>query len=478
MPRRQRGLVGTAVVALILASCGLLTETATATTASGAPPTATVARAAAAARPNVLNIVLDDMRDQSPAQIAAYMPKTARWLSSGTFFANADVSTPSCCPARATGMTGQYDHNNLMMHQHDVANFNTATTMQRFLHQGGYQTALVGKYLHEWALETAPPDFDYYAMWQSAEYNSPRINVMGKTAKVTGYATTLAGNYALQYLKKMAADPQGRPWYEYVAVHAPHPQGSGTYTPEAKYASAPVPACGLAQPGEADLTDKPPYAKWVKVTDALVQATCQGQMRVLMSVDDQIDRLLTYLQSSGQLSNTMVVFWSDNGTLWGEHNRVSKFLPYSPAINVPMWLRWDGHVAAGTSADLVSNVDIAPTVYQATTISPPASVVIDGHSLLARVDRPIEFNEYWLDTANGNVPDWAEVHDTHKAYIETYSSTGALAFQEYYNLDNDPGQTTNLLKDASKTNDPPASVITGLHNQVTAYRTCAGATCP
>jgi arylsulfatase A-like enzyme len=456
------------IIALLLSSYALVSVTATAPSAG----------AAAAARPNVLNIVLDDMRDQSPAQIAAYMPKTVQWLSSGKFFANADVSTPSCCPARAAGMTGQYNHNNLMMHQHDIPNFDISTALQHALHQGGYQTALVGKYLHEWPLTMAPPDFDNYAMWQSAEYNNPRINVMGKTAKVTGYATTLAGNYALQYLMKMAADPQGRPWYEYVAIHAPHPQGAGTYTPEAKYASASVPACGLKQPGETDLTDKPSYAKWVKVTDATVQATCGGQMRVLMSVDDQIDRLLTYLQSSGQLTNTMVVFWSDNGTLWGEHNRVSKFLPYSPAINVPMWLRWDGHVTAGTSTDLVSNVDIAPTVYQATGISPGATVVIDGHSLLAGVSRSVEFNEYWLDTANGNVPDWAEVHDTHFAYIETYSDTGALAFQEYYNLDNDPGQTTNLLKDTNKTNDPAPSLITSLHNQVTTYRTCVGATCP
>ena len=475
MTQRSTGLVGL-VVTLLLASSGFLT--ATATTATGTTPTGGAAAVAALAQPNVLNIVLDDMRDQSPAQIAAYLPKTVRWLSSGTFFANADVSTPSCCPARAAGMTGQYDHNNGMMHQQDIASFDTATTVQHYLQDAGYQTGLVGKYLHDWPLATTPPDFDSFAMWQSAQYTNPRVNVMGKTAKVTGYATTLTGTYALQHLRKMKADPQGRPWYEYVAFHAPHHQGGGTYVPESKYASAPVPACGLRQPGEADLTDKPSYAKWVKVTDATVQTTCQGQMRVLMSVDDQIDRLMTYLQSSGQLATTLVVFWSDNGTLWGEHNRVSKFLPYSPAINVPMWLRWDGQVPTGTSTDLVSNVDIAPTIYEATGVSPGAGVVIDGHSLLDPVERSVQLNEYWLDTANGNVPTWAEVHDTHMAYIETYSDTGALAFREYYDLDDDPGQTTNLLKDASRTNDPPASLLASLHDQVTAYRTCAGATCP
>ena len=476
---RRSSAIGSVALSLIFAAGAVLGSSAPVTAAPVTTAATTAVTAAATARPNVLNIVLDDMRDQSPAQIAAYMPKTVKWLSSGTFFSNADVSTPSCCPARAAGMTGQYDHNNGMMHQHDIPNFDPSTTVPNFLQKGGYQTALVGKYLHEWPLTTAPPDYDYYAMWQSAGYQNPRVNVMGKTAKVTGYATTLAGDYAMQYLQKMAADPAGRPWYEYVAIHAPHPQGTGTYIPETKYASAPVPACGVKQPGELDLTDKPPYAKWVKVTDATVQTTCQGQMRVLMSVDDQIDRLMTYLQSSGQLANTMVVFWSDNGTLWGEHNRISKFLPYSNAINIPMWLRWDGHVATGTSTDLVSNVDIAPTIYQATGTGPGSSVILDGHSLLSPVNRSVEFNEYWYDTANGNVPTWAELHDTHFAYIETYNSdTGALAFQEYYNLDNDPAEATNLLKDASKTNDPAKSLVTSLHNQVTTYRTCAGSTCP
>ena len=429
--------------------------------------------------PDVLNIVLDDMRDQSPEQVAAYMPKTVQWFAPGTFFANTDVSTPSCCPSRTTGMTGQYDHNNGMEHQQDVAKVDLSTFVEHALHQNGYQTALAGKFLHAFPDSRTPPDFDHYAMWISSAYNDPSMNVMGKVGKVKGYATTLTGNFAMQYIQAMAADPLGRPWYAYVAFHAPHPDGTGRFVPEPKYATAPVPACGLAQPGEADLTDKPPYAGWLHVTSATVQSTCQNQMRVLMSVDDQIDRLMTYLQTSGQLAHTMVLLWSDNGTMWGEHNRTSKFVPWLPSVNVPMWLRWDGHVPAAVSQDLVSNVDIAPTIYAATGV-PPAAAVLDGHSLLEPVARPYELNEYWYDPgANGKVPTWAEIHTTHWAYIETYNNTtGALAFQEYYDLDADPGELTNLLHDKTTADDPPTSLVTTLSAELAAARTCKGAACP
>ena len=192
-------------------------------------------------------------------------------VRAGAFFANTDVSTPSCCPSRTTGMTGQYDHNNGMEHQQDVANVDLSTVHracpapERLPDRAGRQVPA------RFPDSRTPPDFDHYAMWISSAYNDPSMNVMGKVDKVKGYATTLTGNFAMQYIQAMAADPLGRPWYAYVAFHAPHPDGTGHFVPEPKYATAPVPACGLAQPGEADLTDKPPYAGWLHVTAATVQ---------------------------------------------------------------------------------------------------------------------------------------------------------------------------------------------------------------
>jgi arylsulfatase A-like enzyme len=442
---------------------------------SAAVPADRVVAAVPATAPNVLNIVLDDMRDDTLAQMAAYMPRTVSWFGPGAFFTNADVSTPSCCPSRAAGMTGRYDHNNGMRHQADIANLDLNTTVQHYLHQAGYQTALVAKYLHNWTLSKPPPDFDRYTMWQSAAYTNPQANVQGTVRKLSGYSTTLTGNTAVSYLQALTTDPQARKWYEYVAFHAPHVDASGLAIPEAKYAAAPVRHC--AAPHDPNITDMPPYVKWSQKTVEQAEALCESQLRALMSVDDQINRIMTTLQASGQLDDTMVILWSDNGEMWGEHNRISKFVPYLPSVNVPLFIRWDGHVPAGTRTDLVSNVDIAPTIYQATGIVPPATPKIDGRSMLTPLNRTYQLNEYWLDTANGNVPDWAQIHDTHYAYIQTYSSTGAIAFQEYYNLDADPGENLNLLKD-SNASDPPAALLTTLRSRLAAARTCAGTTCP
>jgi arylsulfatase A-like enzyme len=469
--RTSTGIVGGLALGLI-SSVALSLGAASA--ASATTLTSTVTSTPATVRPNVLNIVLDDMRDDTLAQMAAYMPKTVKWFAPGTFYVNADVSTPSCCPSRAAGMTGQYDHNNGMRHQQDIAKLNLNTTVQHYLHQAGYQTALVAKSLHNWTLSKAPPDFDRYSMWQSAAYTNPTVNVQGKVQKLTGYATTLTGNIAVQYLNALTADPQGRPWYEYVAFHAPHPDETGVAKPEAKYAASKVRHC--AAPLDPGVSDMPPYVKWMQKTVAQSEALCESQLRALMSVDDQIDRVMTALQASGKLGNTMVVLWSDNGTMWGEHNRTSKFVPYLPSVNVPMFVRWDGHLPSATNTDLVSNVDIAPTIIEAAGVTPAPAVVIDGHSLLHPVTRPYELNEYWYDyPANGKVPDWAQIHNTHFAYIETYSSTGALAFQEYYNLDTDPGENRNLLK---VDGGVPPSVLATVKAELALARTCAGVSCP
>ena len=80
-------------------------------------------------------------------------------------------------------------------------------------------------------------------MWQSAAYNNPSANVQGTVKKLSGYATTLTGNIAVNYLQSLTTDPQARSWYEYVAFHAPHPDATNNAIPEAKYATAPVRHC-------------------------------------------------------------------------------------------------------------------------------------------------------------------------------------------------------------------------------------------
>jgi hypothetical protein len=87
--------------------------------------------------------------------------------------------------------------------------------------------------------------------------------------------------------------------------------------------------------------------------------------------------------------------------------------------------------------------------------------------------------EYWYDNdANGPTPSWASLSNGVRKYIETYDTNGNVAFREYYRLQTDPGELTNVLRDASTANDPPAAELTQLAQQLAAARTCSGALCP
>jgi arylsulfatase A-like enzyme len=230
---------------------------------------------------------------------------------------------------------------------------------------------------------------------------------------------------------------------------------------------------------EADRSDKPAYVRTMNFTTAQAQTFCQSQLRAIMSADDQFAATMQLLQDRGALANTMVIFSSDNGYMWGEHGRWEKFVPYEPSIRVPLVVRWPGHIAAGTNRTrLVSYLDLLPTMLQAAGVTIPTGAPrLDGESLLAPTGRTTMYSEYYVDAANPNIPSWRMVRTADAKYIQTYNPQGGVIAREYYNLTNDPAENTNLLGDASPANDPPATTLTTLTNRLNAFATCTGAGC-
>lgn len=431
-------------------------------------------------RPHILNIVLDDMRDESVDAMSEYMPKTVEWFEDGREYVNTDVPISSCCPSRADAMTGRYSHNTKVQHQADTPNLDLTTTVQRHLKDADYRTCMVGKYLHNLPASTNPPYFDRFTSWLSSDYNSFNANVDGTVQPINQYATTYTGDRLMTYLEEFAATPE-QPWYCYLAIHAPHvqalPDGTSLAVPEDKYATAEVRDC--VAPGESDLSDKPAYVGWRQETPEQIRKLCQSQLRALMSVDDQIDRVMTYLEKTDQLDDTMVLLWSDNGHLFGEHNRTSKFVPYLPSVNVPLFVRWPDRFKAGTDHRLASTVDLAPTILEVAGIAPDPKTPMDGRSLLGKGSRKYLLNEYWLDLANAKVPTYAQIHDLRFVYTEYYDEdAGAVTFREFYDLRTDPAQHTNLLNDGDPANDPSPKALSWLASTLAAARTCAGSNCP
>jgi arylsulfatase A-like enzyme len=441
--------------------------------------------AAADTRPNIFVYHLDDLRDAIPGGIdpLQYMPQAQAWMADGRRYRQAFVADPSCCPSRASMMTGRYPHNDGVPSQQDGAHFDGPHSMACYLQGAGYSTYVAGKFLTTWPKSTLPPCFTHSTvMWSG--YNNVNVKVDGVSRTATGYSTSYLGTRGREYVS--AAVNAGRPFLLYETPQAPHwvdvKKADGTTTqlavPSSTYASAPVASCQVVP--EPDRRDKPAYVRRQNYSISQGQAMCASQMRAIMTADDEFAATMQLLQDKGVLDDTLVVLSSDNGYLWGEHGRWEKFTPYEPVMRVPIWLRWPGHVQAGTDTTrLVSLVDFLPTFLEAAGVPLPAGAPpLDGESLLAPSNRTMVYGEYYVDTkANPNIPSWRMVRTRTAKLVLTRDATGAVIAREYYDLVNDPDELTNLLGDGNAANDPPASTITSMTSALTAFSTCTGAAC-
>jgi arylsulfatase A-like enzyme len=415
------------------------------------------ARAQPVARPNVLVLVTDDQR----ANTYATMPRTvAKLRAEGTEFSNAVAVTPTCCPSRATIMSGQYPHNHgtFFSSPQSAELYDKGDSLQADLHAAGYFTAMVGKYFN--GIRTNPPHFDRWATSPSIGYFNSLWNVNGVETTSTGYATTFARNRSLEYLSEFDATDDGKPWYAYIGFKAPHEPSK----PEAAFANATFPPWRNDPANtESDLSDKPQYVRDNAVTLEHSKSLRRGMFRTLYSVDNAIMSIFDRLSALGEMDNTLVFLLSDHGFMWWEHKLSAKHAPYDPSVRIPMFVRWPGHFAAGAKrTEVVATLDVAPTVYAATGIIPEH--VMDGKPL-GSSNRARIFLEFY---AGSRVPSWNALWSPTETYVR-YASE-----REYYAPD-DPWQLTNRYKDGIPGNEPTqqAEWDRWLANQ----KACTGALC-
>jgi arylsulfatase A-like enzyme len=379
--------------------------------------------------------------------------------------------TPLCCPSRATILTGRYAHNTGVRGNERPLRLDPTTLFPRLLRRAGYRTAMVGKFLNSWGLRR-PPHFDRWASG-GHPYVDPRFNVNGRVRTVDGYSTTLVGRFARRFLRGFEAD-DGAPWLLYVAPRAPH----HPWLPAARHRSRPVGSWpGNPSVFEADRSDKPAFVRGVSRSLADGRIVRRGQLRLLMSVDDEIGRIAATLRRLGEARRTLAIFTSDNGFLWADHrlgggrdSGNGKRVPYTASVKIPFLLRWPGHVAAGSrDRRITGTVDIAPTVLDAAGVAAdPAKPPADGRSLVSSERRTRIVLEYWRGRA---IPTWASLRTRRYQYIEYYTRRGRRFFREYYNLRRDPWQLRNLLHDGSPANNPE---VARLARQLRHDRRCKG----
>jgi arylsulfatase A-like enzyme len=428
--------------------------------------------ASAQQRPNILIVVTDDQRATNTLWV---MPETRRYFKrGGVRFPNAFAVTPLCCPSRATILTGRYAHNTGVRRNKAALNLDRMTLFPRLLRRAGYRTAMVGKFLNGWGLRRRPPHFDRWASG-GAPYIDPTFNINGTVRTVDGYSTTLMGRFARRFIRGFEAN-DAAPWSLYLAPRAPH----HPWVPAPRHRSRPVGTWrGNPAVFEADRSDKPAFVRSVSRSLADGRFIRQGQLRLLMSVDDEIGRLFATLRRLGEARRTLAIFTSDNGFLWADHrvggdreSAAGKRLPYTASVQVPFLLRWPGHFEAGSrDRRITGTVDIAPTVLDAAGVATdPRKPPLDGRSLLSREKRTRIVLEYWRGRA---VPTWASLRTRRYQYIEYYTDSNRRFFREYYDLARDPWQLRNLLRDGNRANNPN---VRALSRQLRHDRRCVGTT--
>jgi arylsulfatase A-like enzyme len=223
---------------------------------------------------------------------------------------------------------------------------------------------------------------------------------------------------------------------------------------------------------EADVGDKPAAVRRLPRISARSRAailrTYRAQLRALLAVDDMVARLVGALADTGELDRTVIVFTSDNGFFHGEHRlREGKFLPYEEAVRVPLLIRGGGFPAGATATQLVSNVDLAPTMLALAGVAPGREV--DGEPLLPLARDPAagRGRALLLEALEGNRETYAAVRDERWKWVEYDDGS-----RELYDLERDPFELESL-------HAVPRwqAVREALAGRLAALRTCAGESC-
>ena len=403
---------------------------------------------------NIVLILTDDQRFDTMWA----MPKAQALLADeGVTFTNAFVVNPLCCPSRASILTGKYSHGTGVYtnggQYGGFGNFDDSSTIATWLHDEGYTTALVGKYLNHYeGTPYIPPGWDQWVAFSdnTGEYYDYDLNVNGviehRGSTRADYSTTLLADYAEDFI---LTAPERKPFFLYFSLFAPH----GHATPERQYRNQFSNLRGLKKSpafNERNVRDKPKYIRDLSSLDdgeiERLDSERKGTYETLLSVDDAVESVVTALETTGQLDNTLIVFTSDNGNLFGEHRWNYKIVPYEESIRVPLVVRYDPLLNGPIVDDhLALNIDLAPTFAGLAGVDAPGA---DGSDLLLpatgqaqgwRTDFLIESLHYRRHR-KGNVPTYCAVRNERYIYVD-YQGSAA----EFYNLNKDPYELENSV---------------------------------
>jgi len=449
------------------------------------------AEAADQQRPNILFIMTDDHDRQALSCYDSVLNKTPnldRLAKEGMRFEHCCVTNSICEPSRAVILTGKCSHHNGVLDnrtQFDAGQ----QTFPKLLRKAGYQTAMIGK----WHLKSSPTGFDYWNVLPGqGRYYNPTFIEMGERKKYQGYVTDITTDRALEWLEGRESDKPFCLMWHHKAPHRkwlPGPEQLGMYN-DTTFPEPPTlfddysTRCAAAREQEmtikdhmgrrdlklddpGGLTDKQmkrwqaAFAKrkeeW-KNRDfndrELVRWKYQCYMRdylsCIESVDQNVGRMLDYLDRSGLAENTVVVYTSDQGFFLGNHGWFDKRFMYEQPLHMPCLVRYPKEIPPGSVNDNIAlNLDFAPTFLDFAGIDAPADM--QGRSL-----RPIlqgSTPDDWRSSMYYHYYEYPAVHMVKRHYgirteryklIHFYFDIDAW---ELYDLKKDPHEVNNVYDD-------------------------------
>ncbi|MGI9019975.1 MAG: sulfatase family protein [Solirubrobacterales bacterium] len=393
---RPRRLIATAVVAAVASAAGCGSEDGPA------------AERPVPDGPNIVLITSDDQALDSFNRRA--MPQTTRLLvDEGTVPEDFVVTTPFCCPSRASLLTGQYGHNNGVLANRYQDLRDPESTLPVWLHDAGYTTVHLGKYLNNYekvAKDVGPaPGWDGWATVVGASYYD--YELYGADG-ATEYGTK-PGDYLARVITERAVgaiedNAEGdRPLFLQADYYAPHPDPSDdercgdSALPDSRDTDLFEGARAPRPPSfnEQDTSDKPPFLQRSQLDAKSVERIDRRfacQLASMRSVDRGIAAIVRALERTGELDRTVIAYMSDNGVVRGHHAIAGgKHVAYQETLRVPVALRVPPELLDGARAPSVlegpaANIDLAPTFLDLAGAKPCTAQgecrVMDGRSLV------------------------------------------------------------------------------------------------
>ena len=345
--------------------------------------------------------------DQEDTGSMAHMPKLHALLAEqGVTFTNSFVNLPLCAPSRASFFTGLCAHNTGIKANNPVDGGGweafkdkEANALPVWLDRAGYKTALLGKYVNRYGQQS---NWGALLAWagnlvnvelKGATIGNPRDWVppgwdlwyafTGTRARYFDYdvndnGTILSFGHRAEDYSTDVLEGARHALHRRAGVISPSPSSSDRHKAVHAQGRVPIPAPQYAGPRRRKASHRPlvqsqgasPRAKTASSKSNQLAKDYRAELQSLQSVDDLVEAVVDALNRAGKLDNTLIVYTSDNGFLYGQHRLIGKSAAYEESIKVPLVMRGPRIPKDETRAELVNNLDVVATIAELAGVSP------------------------------------------------------------------------------------------------------------